>query len=189
MLSYFSNIVRSEGDPKIVRSGRSSLGTLDRVAKALGWFSIGLGVAEMIAPGAIARALGMRGKEGLIRAYGAREIGAGALCLSIDKKAGLWSRAAGDGLDLATLLPAMSDRNPQRGNVALALTMVLGITVLDVLTAQAATMRHSRRRGEQRLYHDRTGFPKGLSAARGAAKEVRLAPQMNGQSRVAAPAG
>lgn len=189
MLSTFSNIVRSEGNPKVVRSGRSSLGTIDRMAKGLGWFSIGLGLAEMIAPGAIARALGMRGKEGLIRACGAREIGAGALCLSIDKQAGLWGRATGDAVDIATLLPAMSDRNPQRGNVALALTMVLGITLLDVLAAQAAATRHNRRRGQQRLYHDRSGFPKGLSAARGAAKEFRLAQQTNGHARLAAPVG
>jgi hypothetical protein len=186
MMTYFSNIVRSEGDPKVLRSGPSSFGPIDRVAKALGWFSIGLGLAEMIAPGAFARALGMPGKEGVIRAYGARELGAGSLCLSIDKQTGLWSRAAGDVLDIGTLLPAIHDRNPQRGKAALALTVVLGITVLDLITARAAASRHGRRRGEQRLYHDRSGFPKGLSAARGAAKEVRLAPHMNEHSRLGA---
>jgi hypothetical protein len=185
MLAYFSKIVRSEGDPKIVRSGPSSLSKIDRLAKGLGWFSVGLGLVEMIAPGAIARALGIRGKEGLIRAYGAREIGAGTLCLSIDKQAGLWSRAVGDALDVATLLPAMSDRNPQRRNVALALTAVLGITVLDLLTAQAAASFHKARRGQQRLYHDRSGFPQGLHAARGAAQELHLT---NAQAPATAPA-
>src|SRR3954454_14162447 len=99
-MTYISNITRSEGDPKVLRSGPSSLGPSDQLAKALGWFSLGLGLAELVAPHAITRALGMQGKEGLIRAYGAREILAGVVSLSPDKQAGLWSRLAGDGLDI-----------------------------------------------------------------------------------------
>ena len=86
----------------------------------------------------------MEGKEALVRAYGAREIGAGILCLSVDKQAGLWSRVAGDGVDIATLLTGMRSDNPKRDNVMLALAVVLGVTVLDVVAAQATTSRHSR---------------------------------------------
>src|SRR3954462_5803834 len=129
-MTYLSNITRSEGDPKIVRSGPSSLGPLDRLAKALGWFSLGL--AELLAPQAITRALGMEGKEGLVRAYGAREILSGIASLSPDKEAGLWSRLAGDGIDVATLLSALRDDHPKRDNVAVALGMVLGVSLLDV---------------------------------------------------------
>jgi hypothetical protein len=46
----------------------------------------------------------MEGKEGLVRAYSAREIGAGILSLSVDKRAGLWIRFDGDALDIVTLL-------------------------------------------------------------------------------------
>ena len=49
MAYYISNIARSKGDPKILHSGPSSLGAADRMAKALGWFSIGLGLTELIA--------------------------------------------------------------------------------------------------------------------------------------------
>jgi hypothetical protein len=42
----------------------------------------------------------------LVRAYGAREIGSGILSLSVDRQTGLWSRVAGDGLDVATLMSA-----------------------------------------------------------------------------------
>src|SRR3954453_17949472 len=104
IMNYISNIARSEGDPKVIRSGPSSLSSVDRLAKGLGWFSIGLGAAELFAPQRITRALGMEGKEALVRAYGAREIASGVLTLSADKQAGLWSRRlAGDGLDIATL--------------------------------------------------------------------------------------
>ena len=54
-----------------------SLTVADRVARGLGWFSLGLGLAEIIAPGKLGRALNLEGKETLLRAYGGREIGAG----------------------------------------------------------------------------------------------------------------
>src|SRR5215208_7371781 len=84
IMNYISNIARSEGDPKVVRSGPSSLSGADRLAKGLGWFSLVLGAAELIAPQRITRALGMEGKEALVRAYGAREIASGMLSLSPD---------------------------------------------------------------------------------------------------------
>jgi hypothetical protein len=175
-MTYLSNIARSEGDPKVLRSGPSSLAAPDKLAKALGWFSLGLGLAELVAPRRITRALGMEGKEGLVRAYGAREIASGMLALSTEKDAGLWSRMVGDGLDVATLFAALRDDNPKRDNVALALAMVLGVTLLDLVGAQGTTARRSRDRGQRRLYHDRSGFPKGLQAARGAAKSPQPAP-------------
>jgi len=51
----------------------------------------------------------MEGREGLVRAYGAREIGAGVLCLSTNNDLGAFSRAAGDVLDLATQLGGTVD--------------------------------------------------------------------------------
>jgi hypothetical protein len=177
-MTYLSNIARSEGDPKVLRSGPSSLGTSDQLAKALGWFSLGLGLTELLAPGHITRALGMEGKEGVVRAFGAREIGHGLLTLSPDKQVGLWSRVAGDGLDIATLMAGLRDDNPKRDNVVIALAMVLGVTVLDLIGAQSTTVRHSRNRGERRLYRDRTGFPRGVQAARGAARDFKIPPDM-----------
>jgi hypothetical protein len=169
-MKYLSNIVRSEGDPKIVRSGRSSLDTFDRLAKGLGWFSLGLGLAELLAPRAMTRALGMEGAENLVRGYGVREIGAGVLCLSVDKRAGLWSRVAGDGLDIATLLTGLRNDNPRRNNVGLALFAVAAITLLDVVGAQLLRGRKGRQHPD--LYTDRSGFPKGVRAARAAARDL-----------------
>lgn len=164
-----SNVVRSEGDPKLISSGHSSLGTADRFARALGWFSIGLGLSELLAPRLVAAPLGMLGNEGLLRAYGAREIGAGIFSLSTERRLGLWSRVAGDMLDMATLLTALRRDNPKRGNVMLALGLVAGVTALDVIGAQRAMA--GQRRGGRRRYADRSGFPQGVQNARGAARD------------------
>jgi len=188
IMNYISNIARSEGDPKVIRSGPSSLSGADRLAKGLGWFSLALGAAELFAPHRITRALGMEGKEALVRAYGAREIASGVLTLSADKQAGLWSRLAGDGVDIATLSSGLRQDNPNKNNVTVALMMVAGVTLLDLVAAQGTTARHSARVGERRLYRDRSGFPKGLQAARGAAKDFvggaqhRSAPMLEGSS-------
>jgi hypothetical protein len=172
-MTYLSNIARPEGDPKVLRSGPSSLGSSDQLAKGLAWFSLGLGLAELVAPQRFTKALGMQGQESLVRAYGAREILSGIISMSPDKQIGLWSRLAGDGLDIATLLSALREDNPKRDNVAVALTMVLGVTLLDLVGAQTTTVRHRQHRGQRRLYHDRSGFPKGLAAARGAARNFQ----------------
>jgi hypothetical protein len=177
-MTYLSNIARSEGDPKVLSTGPSSLATADRMAKALGWFSIGLGLTELLAARRLTRALGMEGHETLVRAYGAREIGSGIMALSTEKRTGLWSRVAGDGLDIATLMTAMRPDNPKRDNVGIAFAMVVGVTLLDIAAAQAFSARHGRGRGRPRSYRDRTGFPQGVEAARGAARDFRAPEDM-----------
>src|SRR3982751_3410172 len=98
------NIARRKTDPKVVSTGPSSFSASDRMARNLGWFSFGLGALEIFAPERITRALGMEGQESLVRAYGFREVAAGMLSLSVEKKAGLWSRVAGGGVRVATLM-------------------------------------------------------------------------------------
>jgi hypothetical protein len=184
-IASLSNIARSEGDPKVLSSGPSSLDVTDRLARALGWFSIGLGIAELVGARHITRLLGIEGSEGLIRAFGAREIGAGIVSLSVDKHVGLWSRVAGDALDLAALAAARRPGNPKRHNVDSALAMVAGITLLDILAAQMATISRSRGNGKRRSYANRSGFPNGVARARGSAKEIAkpaIAPRRSTQS-------
>jgi hypothetical protein len=164
-MSYVANMTRRAGDPRVLQTGPSSLSSADRLGRALGWFSIGLGVMELLAPRLFARSLGMRRRRGLVLAYGVREVGAGILSLSVDKQAGLWSRVGGDLLDLTTLGMALHPRNRKSGNVKLALALVFSVTALDLLAAQSVTVRHTR--GQPRtLYRDRSGFPKGVTAAK-----------------------
>ena len=185
-LTSLSNITRSEGDPKIIRSGPSSRGIPDSLAKGLGWFSLGLGLTELLAPQRITRPLGMEGKEALVRAYGVREIGSGILSLSVDKKLGLWSRVAGDALDIATVATALRPDNPKRDNVVVALALLLGITAVDLIDAQATTVRHSRGAGRRRSYRNRTGFPRGVAASRGAARDFETPPDLKQAPTLAA---
>jgi hypothetical protein len=178
MLEKVSNIARSKGDPKVISTGPSSFGASDRMARNLGWFSLGLGALEILAPQRITRALGMEGQESLVRAYGFREVASGMLSLSAEKQAGLWSRVAGDGLDMATLMKGFHDDNPKKGNVAMAMMMVGGITLLDIAVAKDVSARHARPAGRPRLYHDRTGFPKGMAASRGIAARKKNVQQL-----------
>lgn len=163
------------------------MGMPDRLARALGWFSIGLGLAELIAPGRLTRALGMEGSEALVRAYGAREIGAGVLSLSVDKTVGIQSRVVGDVLDIATLATGFRDDNPKRNNVGIALAAVIGVTLLDIVCAQGLTARHKRDHGQSRDYSDRSGWPRGIEASRGAASDFQVPLDMRASPMVASP--
>jgi hypothetical protein len=112
------------------------------LATFLGLFSRGLGLAEVLAPREMARRTGVH-YPGLIRAYGLREIASGLGILADRRPAEwLWSRVAGDALDLATLGAAYAEGNAEdRRNAALAAAAVLGVTVLDLMCAQDHT-RH-----------------------------------------------
>jgi hypothetical protein len=113
------------------------------LANLLGWFSLGLGAVELLAPDALERFLGVDDREGLIRAYGAREVGAGIGILANRRPAGwVWGRVAGDVLDLATLATALTPDNPRKRNVLLAMGAVAGVMALDVVCARQLSQHH-----------------------------------------------
>jgi hypothetical protein len=171
LLDRLTDIARSPGDPKIQHSGPSSLSLSDRLARGLGWFSLALGAVELMAPGYITRTLGLQGKESLVRAYGAREILAGVPTLSVDRQVGLASRIAGDVIDIATLMPALSRHNARRGNAFLALIAVGTVTALDCIALGGVSRVHSRNRRPTVDYSDRSGLPRGIAASRGLARQ------------------
>ena len=108
----------------------------ERLARALGWFSIGLGLAEVVAPRGVARLIGARDDEttrNLLRTMGLREIAAGVGILSQRRPTTwMWGRVAGDALDLALLGAAMKSDDAQRTRLVSASAAVLGVTALDV---------------------------------------------------------
>jgi len=157
-MKYLSNLTRPEGDPKILATGPSAVPGPDRLAKGLGWFSIGLGVTQLLAPQLLTRTLGLRGREGLMRVFGAREIASGMLTLSTEKQAGMTSRVVGDLLDLAVLGAALGSHNRKRDNAGVALAMTAGLTLIDIAVRKALADTHGRR-GRPRDYADRSGFP------------------------------
>ncbi len=103
------------------------------LVKFLAAFSFGLGLGELVAARKLTTTLGLDGREPLVRAYGAREIGAGALTLAAPMT-GIASRIAGDALDIVTLLRPAARDGRQRGNTGIALAAVLGVTALDAYT-------------------------------------------------------
>jgi hypothetical protein len=144
------------------------------LAQGLGWFSIGLGLTELMAPRALTRALGMEGHETLVQAYGLREIATGIGILSSKQPAPwVWGRVGGDALDITSLMPGLRDDNPQKHNVGLALAAVAGVTALDIVCAQALSANGAQ---PQRIYDysDRTGLPGGANAMRGAASDFEV---------------
>lgn len=178
-MSYIANALRPEGDPQILDGGPSSLTSADTLARALGWFSIALGVTELVAAGRLSRALGLEGRSGLIRAFGAREIGAGVMTLSTERKLGMQSRVVGDAMDLLALGTGLdAPESRQRKNALISLLLVGGITALDFFVARALSRERSRD-PQPRDYSKRSGFPNGApgraSSARTAAPGLETA--------------
>jgi hypothetical protein len=130
---------RSQGANYSMERARPGLPSTSakRLAKGLGWFSIGLGLAELLAPRAIANISGVSNKHtGLIRLYGLRELGAGITIFAQEKPTeGVWSRVIGDALDLTSLGIAATNPEAKLGRVAFATANVLAVTALDVMCA------------------------------------------------------
>ena len=107
-----------------------------KLGLGLGLFSVALGVTELFASKRIAKALSTEGHEGLVKAFGGREIVSGLGLLAAPANAsGVWGRVAGDGMDLAALSAAAINA-PRNRAVWGAIAFVVGATLLDVLTAR-----------------------------------------------------
>jgi hypothetical protein len=116
---------------------------LDALTKGLGWLSLALGAAEVIAPERLDRTIGVGHHETLTRGFGLREIAAGlGILLSRDPTPWVWARVAGDALDLAALAPAAAEpSNPRRAFAIGAFANVAAIAALDVVCALALSRR------------------------------------------------
>lgn len=134
-------------DGAVTRRRGGAVGAADGLARGLGWFSIALGLAELLAAKDLARWLGMEDKSGVVRLYGARELGNGVALLASGgpgaRAPWMWTRVGGDALDLATLAPGLDRENPHRERVVGAMIAVAGVMALDVLCG--AMLSGSRR--------------------------------------------
>ncbi len=116
------------------------------LARDLALFSIALGLAELLAPRKVAELIGLRSGEHeiLIRLLGVREITNGLGIMQGSPKLFLWSRVAGDMIDLGLLTAAMSDERNDREKLQVAFMSVAAVTVCDVL----GSVMHSREHTE-----------------------------------------
>ncbi|HYD57069.1 MAG TPA: hypothetical protein VEB41_09195 [Burkholderiales bacterium] len=146
----------------------------ERTARRLGWFSLALGLAEILFARHVARAAGLQGWENLVRACGAREIatGAGILLSEENKQAPwVWARVAGDVLDVATVASRISKDNPNALNAVGALVALAPVGFVDLKTARVLSEEKSTAQ-PARDYTTRSGFPRGVNESRGAAADV-----------------
>lgn len=118
---------------------RHTRSATEQLAIGLGWFSIGLGIAEILAPDSLARLIGVRDDERtrkVLRAFGAREIGTGiAILRGGPDAASLWGRVGGDALDLWTMTKALDDPHTDRTRLFSAIGAVAGVTAIDAIAA------------------------------------------------------
>lgn len=110
------------------------------MAQGLGWFSIGLGLAQLFCPDAMCRLTGVR-RTALMQCCGLRELATGLFVLSSNRPVlGMWGRVAGDVVDLAVLGDVMCEgTHAERLQATESAAAVLGVTVLDLLAATKLT--------------------------------------------------
>jgi uncharacterized membrane protein len=113
--------------------------TAERRARGLGWFSLGLGVAGLLAPGGVARLIGVREDERtrrLLQGIGVRELASGIGILTNPQSAAwVWSRVFGDVMDLALLAHSLESEESNRERVVGATLAIAGITMVDAMCA------------------------------------------------------
>jgi uncharacterized membrane protein len=104
----------------------------EAIARGLGWFSVALGVTQIVAPRRLSRLIGIDDRPLLMRMLGIRETLAGVTILAQRRPvSGLWSRVAGDGMDLALLGAGLASRNSEKAKLLGATAAVAGVTALD----------------------------------------------------------
>ena len=117
----------------------------ESLADFLGVFAIGLGLAQILAPESMSKICGIKDAEGnrrIMRALGARELSSGIAILSRQQpEKALWSRVAGDAMDLAMLGKVMANPENDRSRALFATANVLAVTALDVMCAKQLSMQ------------------------------------------------
>ena len=152
---------------------RSTKARSGGLARGLGWFSIGVGVVELLAPHTVARTAGLKpGNSALIRLYGLREIAVGmGILRSTNAASWLWGRVGGDLLDIATVAKLADKTQVSTALRATgALTDLATITAVDAYAAQSYRQPPALKAGRDYPdYSKRSGFPRPAHEMRGAA--------------------
>jgi uncharacterized membrane protein len=109
-------------------------------ANALGWFSLALGLTQILIPKRMAKLIGVRDNRKtrmMMRAVGLREIAAGAVIFTQNRPVlGLRARALGDIMDLMLLGAAFQSRKSQRERLMAATAAVLGVFIPDMFFSE-----------------------------------------------------
>lgn len=127
-----------------------------QLANGLGWFGIALGAAELFAPRQLGETIGIQDHSDTFQLMGLREIASGVGILSSQQPTGwVWSRVAGDAIDLSLLGAALSSERNDRKRITAAIAAVAGVTVLDVLCAINLSKDESSPQAQRQLSRQR----------------------------------
>jgi uncharacterized membrane protein len=122
-------------------------GSEERLARALGWFSLGLGLIQIAAPRRVARMIGAHDDDrnrNTILGIGVRELTSGIGILRREQPTPwLWSRVGGDMMDLALLGRALNADGHERDRLTKATAAVAGVTALDLFASRRMSQRSS----------------------------------------------
>lgn len=127
-----------------------------RRGRLLGWVSLGLGVAQLVAPNAVRRMSGVDDSptsREVVPLVGTRELFHAAGLLT-SRRIGpwAWTRVVGDAMDLTSLAVALTHHHGRRRRRLVGVTTaVAGITAMDLLTAVEATHPAELRAGVTEL--------------------------------------
>ena len=113
------------------------------LADTLGWASSVLGAPMTLTPRRLLRAIGVRDDRRAVAwtiGVGVREYLATLnIIANRQRRIGMWSRVAGDTMDLALLAGAYRKRRVHGGRLQAAIGLVGGLLVVDLATAMALT--------------------------------------------------
>jgi hypothetical protein len=146
---------------------------MEQLVRGLGYFSIGLGLAELLTPRQVSRGAGMHRQDTLLRGFGLREIATGiGILTASNPRPWLWGRVAGDVLDVATVAVTADSR--KAAHLGSSFVALLGVGLLDLYCAlQSVPRQRQRRLGSSHDYSKRSGFPREVEQMRGAAVNAR----------------
>jgi uncharacterized membrane protein len=117
----------------------------EQLARGLGWLSLGIGIAQLLAPRTVARLTGVPIPSALTRLYGAREIACGIGLLGQEQPTPwVQARVAGDALDLATVAVGLLVPGAARRRVAIAAGVIAAVAAVDLYCHRELLQRGKR---------------------------------------------
>jgi uncharacterized membrane protein len=109
----------------------------EQLARGLGWFSLGLGLAQILAPRSLGRTIGVGEHPTLMRLIGLRELACGVGILTQKNPSDwLWARVGGDLMDVALLGIAFTSEDSKPSRIAAATAVVAGVARIDMSCSQ-----------------------------------------------------
>ncbi len=151
-----------DASPGMPRSAENISMTDRRIARGLGWFSLGLGIPQVLMPGRVNKLAGIENtlfRRQIMRLMGLREITAGVGIFTSQPKPAewLWARTAGDAIDLTLLGSALKNPASRKGRLLFAMANVAGVAAADATQARKHT-ESLKASGEEMALKGRTSI-------------------------------